>query len=203
MNRIKKYFTPLMTGVIVLNLSSCASLPTNPKGDSAGVAATESINNSSTTQLDPTASTAAQPPKGTPVATQPLNPTGRKATSLAQTTKTLPVNIYRADSQCETLVSEKVAVPAASPVNAAVGKVLKEAESGDFALAGYRVNVNTNSRVATIDLRLSPDSQRQFVSLSTCEQFALFGSLRKTLTDNSQLKIQDVRFTQQGQEIQL
>jgi hypothetical protein len=86
-------------------------------------------------------------------------------------------------------------------VDAAVGTVLKEAASGDFDLAGYRVNVNANSRVATVDLRLSPDSQRKFVSLSTCEQFALFGSLRKTLTANSQLNLKDVRFTQQGQEI--
>ncbi len=203
MNRIKKYFTPLMTGVIVVSLSSCASLSTNSKGDSAGVAAAESINSSSKTQLEATASTAAQTPKETPVPIPPLNVTGKGAIEVAQTTRTVPVNIYRPDSQCQTLVSEKVAVPAATPVNAAVGKVLKEADSGDFALAGYRVNVNTNSRIATIDLRLSPDSQRQFVSLSTCEQFALFGSLRKTLTDNSQLKIKDVRFTQQGQEIKL
>lgn len=203
MNSIKKYFTPLMTGVIVLSLSSCASLATKSKGDSAGVAAAESINSSSKTQLDATASTAAQPPKETPVPMVPLNVTGKGAIEVAQTTRTVPVNIYRPDSQCQSLVSEKVAVPAATPVNAAVGKVLKEADSGDFALAGYRVNVNANSRIATIDLRLSPDSQRQFVSLSTCEQFALFGSLRKTLTDNSQLKIKDVRFTQQGQEIKL
>lgn len=203
MNSIKKYFSPLMTGVIVLSLSSCASLATNSKGDSAGVAAAESINSSSKTQLDATASTAAQPPKETPAPMPPLNVTGKGPIEVAQTTRTVPVNIYRPDSQCQTLVSEKVAVPAASPVNAAVGKVLKEADSGDFDLAGYRVNVNANSRIATIDLRLSPDSQRQFVSLSTCEQFALFGSLRKTLTDNSQLKIKDVRFTQQGQEIKL
>jgi hypothetical protein len=50
---------------------------------------------------------------------------------------------------------------------------------------------------------LSPNSRRQFVSLSTCEQFALFGSLRKTLTDNSPLKIKGVRFTERGQDIVL
>jgi hypothetical protein len=203
MNSIKKYFAPITTGVIVLSLSSCAYVPTNSKGNSAGLAAAETINSSSKTQLDATASTAAQPPKETPASMPPLNVSGRRAIEVAQTTRTVPVNIYRPDSQCQTLVSEKVAVPAATPVNAAVGKVLKEADSGDFAVAGYRVNVSANSRLATIDLRLSPDSQRQFVSLSTCEQFALFGSLRKTLTDNSQLKIKDVRFTQQGQEIKL
>ncbi|NEQ15875.1 MAG: sporulation/spore germination protein, partial [Moorea sp. SIO3E2] len=33
--------------------------------------------------------------------------------------------------------------------------------------------------------------------------FALFGSLRKTLTANSQLNIKDVRFTEQGEDIYL
>jgi hypothetical protein len=94
-----------------------------------------------------------------------------------------------------------VDVPAENPAQAAVGKVLKQADSGDFDLAGYRVKVNPESRVATVDFRLSPNSKRQFSSLSSCEQFAMFGSLRKTLTDNTQLKIKNVRFTNQGAEI--
>lgn len=201
MNRIKKYFTPLIAGVMVISLSSCASPPTSRKTDNAGLSAAETINTSLATQLGATATIPAQPQKEAPVATQPLNSTSNRTTSTDQSIKTIPISIYRADSQCQTLVSEKVAVPAASPVNAVVGTVLKEAASGDFDLAGYRVNVNANSRIATVDLRLSPDSRRNFASLSTCEQFALFGSLRKTLTDNSQLNIKDVRFTKQGQEI--
>ena len=201
MNRIKKYFTPLIAGVMVISLSSCASPPTSRKTDNAGLSAAETINTSLATQLGATATIPAQPQKETPIATQPLNSTSGRTTSTDQSIKTIPISIYRADSQCQTLVSEKVAVPAESPVNAVVGTVLKEAASGDFDLAGYRVNVNANSRIATVDLRLSPDSRRNFASLSTCEQFALFGSLRKTLTDNSQLNIKDVRFTKQGQEI--
>ncbi len=200
MKRLKKHFTPLLTGVIVLSLSSCASGPTNRNTDTASA---ETINTLSVTQLDAIGSTPAQNQKVTPVAMQPLNAADTKATSIAQSIKTVPVNIYQADSQCQTLVSEKAALTLDNPVNAAVAKVLKEADSGDFDLVGYRVNVNSNSRVATIDLRLSPNSQRQFVSLSACEQFALFGSLRKTLTSNSQLKIKAVRFTEQGKEIKL
>lgn len=198
MHYLKNYFTPLLTGVIVLSLSSCTSPTANRNSERTGVSVTETTNTTSISQLDATPSTPAQPQKETPVTTQPL-----KATSTTQSLKTVPVNIYRADNQCQKLVPEKVAVPAASPVTATVGKVLNEADSGDFELAGYRVNVDANSRVATVDLRLSPDSRRKFVSLSTCEQFALFGSLRKTLTSNSQLKIKNVRFTQQGQAIRL
>jgi len=152
---------------------------------------------SATQKATPTSSSSG---KKTPVATQPSNTNSTKATATTQSKNTITLNIYRADNQCQTLVPEKVAIPTANPVNTAVGKVLEEANSSDFELAGYRVNVN-NTGIATVDLRRSPNSQRQFASLSACEQFALFGSLRKTLTDNTQLKIKDVRFTEQGKNI--
>ncbi len=201
MKPLKKYFTPFITGLIVLSLSSCASPLTNRKTDSAGLASASTLGTPLTTQLDSATSISEQAQEQTPVTTPSSNPSESKTAT--QTSNTVTVNIYQADNQCETLVSEKVAVPAESPVNVAVGQVLKQVNSSDFDLAGYRVNIDANSRIATVDLRLSPGSRRQFVSLSHCEQFALFGSLRKTLTDNSQLKIKDVRFTQQGQEIKL
>ncbi|HEY9741232.1 MAG TPA: sporulation/spore germination protein [Coleofasciculaceae cyanobacterium] len=201
MKPLKKYFTPFITGLIVLSLSSCASVLTNRKTDTAGLASASTLGTPLTTQLDSATSISEQAQEQTPVTTPSSNPSESKTAT--QTSNTVTVNIYQADNQCETLVSEKVAVPAESPVNVAVGQVLKQVNSSDFDLAGYRVNIDANSRIATVDLRLSPGSRRQFVSLSHCEQFALFGSLRKTLTDNSQLKIKDVRFTQQGQEIKL
>ena len=197
MNRLKKYLTPLMTGLIVLSLNSCASSPANRQSDNASSPTVETANMSSTTLSDSAALTPAQPQQSTPVASQPLNATG----STAQAKNTVTLNIYQADNQCQTLVPEKVALPASNAVDDAVGQVLKQADSGDFDLAGYRVQVNPKSRVATVDFRLSPNSRRQFVSLSSCEQFALFGSLRKTLTNNSRLKIKNVRFTERGQEI--
>jgi hypothetical protein len=133
---------------------------------------------------------------------EPLSASTSKATSTVQPSKTVTLRIYQADSQCQNLVSQKVAVPAGSPANAVVGKVLQQADSGDFDLGGYRVNINAQTGVATVDLRRLPSSQRQFISLSACEQFALFGSLRKTLIANSQLKIKDVRFTEQGRTLQ-
>jgi hypothetical protein len=203
MNPRQKYITPLLTGVIVLCLSSCASLTTNRQSNNPGLAAAQTLNTPPTTQSDSVVSTSPQPAQETSVAIESLNFTQRQSTSIAQSIKTISLNIYRVDSQCQTLVPEKVAVPAGSLVTAAVGKVLQRADTADFDLVGYRVNVNPNSGVATVDLRRSPNSPRQFVSLSTCEQFALFGSLRKTLTGNSLLKIKDVRFTEQGAEIYL
>lgn len=197
MNPLRKYLAPLITGLIVLSLSSCTSSPTNRQSDKANSPTQEMGNVPSTTLSAKSATTPAQPQTQTPVTRQPLNTTG----SIAQAKDTVTLTIYQADNQCQTLVPEKVAVPATRIVDTAVGEVLKQADSGDFDLAGYRVQVNSNSGVATVDFRLAPNSRRQFVSLSSCEQFALFGSLRKTLTTNSQLKIKNVRFTQQGQEI--
>ena len=201
MNRLKTSLTPLMAGLIVLLLGSCASSPTNHQTDntSSSVAETDIV---STEQSETPPTLPTTPQQKTPIASQSLDAKNDRSKSNSGT-KTVTLTIYQADSQCQNLVPEQVSVPADTLVDGAVGKVLQQADSGDFDLAGYRVQVNPNSGVATVDFRLSPDSRRQFVSLSSCEQFALFGSLRKTLTDNSRLKIKDVRFTEQGQAIQL
>lgn len=194
MNRITTSFTVLIAGVIILSLSSCATSSSNYKSNNRDAIAAETSNISVTTKPKETASTVDKPTKVT---------TKSVKTSSSKSSNTVTLKIYQSDSQCKKLVAEKVAVPTDQSVIVAVGKVLKKADSGDFPLAGYRVQNNQKSRVATVDFRLLPDAKRQFISLSPCEQFALFGSLRKTLTDNSELRIKNVRFTEQGKEIKL
>ena len=143
----------------------------------------------------PTASPIAKSPSASPRTSQPIQ------TASVISKKTVPVSVYKVDNQCRDFVSEKMAVPAGQPISGAVGKVLENADSADFSLSGYRVNVA--SGVATIDLRVAPASKRQLVSLSSCEQMAIFGSLRKTLTSNAQWKIKSVRFTDRGKEVVL
>jgi hypothetical protein len=187
MNRIKTSLTVLLTGVIILSLNSCTTSPSNRKHNNRDAIAAETSNLSVITQPKKTTSSTVE--KKTTIATKPLN--------------TVTLKIYQADNQCQKLVSEKVAVSAENSVTDAVGTVLRKADSGDFHIAGYRVQNHQKNGVTTVDFRLLPNAKRQFTSLSPCEQFALFGSLRKTLTDNSQLKIKDVRFTEQGKEIKL
>ncbi len=115
--------------------------------------------------------------------------------------KTVPVNVYKVDNQCRDFVAEKISVPANQPISGAIGKVLENADSADFSLSGYRVNVAAG--VATIDLQVAPTSRRKLVSLSSCEQMAIFGSLRKTLTSNAEWNIKSVRFTDRGKEVVL
>ena len=104
------------------------------------------------------------------------------------------------DSTCENYVPTKVWVSANSPATDMVGRILKkEKEKGGRMpmLKSYRVIIS-NSRVATVDFRISSQSQIRFSSFSSCERANLFGSLEETLTKNSQLNIREVIFTEDG-----
>lgn len=119
------------------------------------------------------------------------------------TAEMMTVTIFKADDQCVNFLPEEVQVAGDRPIEGAVGKVLEGQGSGDFDLNGYRVNIDEASGIATVDLRMNPDSDRTLVSLSACEQFALFGSLRETLVQNPAWNIKEVRFTEGGEEILL
>ncbi|NEO33573.1 MAG: sporulation/spore germination protein [Symploca sp. SIO3C6] len=191
MNTVKQHLVPLAIGVVLASLSGCGWLAANSQEFfrfSPAVAT-----NTNAKPLFPEES----------VANKQSNTNVDQQNNLNNTSTSLTLNIYRVDNQCNNLESEAVQVRADGVVDAVVNKVLEQATSSDFDVAGYRVRVNAQSGVANIDLRLVPDSRRKFVSLSTCEQLALFGGLRRTLTNNSQLKIKDVRFTEQGQKIYL
>lgn len=188
-NNIKNYATIFFTGILSLSLSSCASSLANPKSNN--IPTSEVADASFTTPLDSTPTKAIQK---IPASSQPL-----KATN--QTPKTTAINLYQVDIQCQGLVEKKITVASDNPVDSAVQEILKQTDSADFNLAGYRVNINSKTRIATVDLRLPPKSKRQFTSLSSCEQLALFGSIQKTLKTNPKLNIKDVRFTNQGAKI--
>lgn len=113
--------------------------------------------------------------------------------------QTITVNIFQLDSQCNKFVTTKATIAANRPVTQAIAKTLEKANSESLGVAGYRVKVT--SRVATIDFRPIPNARRSLTTLANCEQLALFGSVRRTLTQNPALKIKSVRFTDRGQLI--
>lgn len=110
------------------------------------------------------------------------------------------VTVFKADRQCSSLVSQKVEVPSERPMQEAVREVIEGWNSADFTISGSRVNVQDG--VATVDLRVAPETKRRLNSLSSCEQLALLGGIRETLVKNPQWKIQDVEFTQQGKTLE-
>ena len=203
----KKYISPLILAAIVFSISSCSSSPSTQEQSSNVAPASPSITPNASTS-SPTANPeklGAQKPltPELPSSGQSPVPTQDKIAAAPTNTlkKTINATLYTSDAQCQKLIPQKVELPVNRPMESAVGKIIEKQDSGDFNLSGYRVNLKNG--VATVDLRLSPNSQRQLSSLSSCEQFALFNSLRKTLTSNPQWKVKDVRFTEKGKEILL
>ncbi|MEA5627010.1 sporulation/spore germination protein [Nostoc sp. UHCC 0251] len=201
MSTTNRYFLPLIFVTIVVSLSSCSSNPTTRNIDSEAPSATTTPTNSSSSQTPSQIPSVAQLREKLPNQESPKENTLSLSTPKATTSKTTNVMLYTSDTQCQELIPEKVSVPAEEPVTNVVNKILEKRDTSDFSLSGYRVNIKNG--IATVDLRISPDSKRQIASLSSCEQFALFGSLRKTLTSNAQWNIKEVRFTEQGKDIVL
>jgi len=113
------------------------------------------------------------------------------------------VSVYTIDDQCNSFVEQPLQVPSGAAMDEAVGKAV--AVSADdlnaFKLDGYQVNVDGST--AIVDMRLAPGSERQFVSLSSCEQRMLFGSVEETLLNNADWDVDAVKFTTAGKELML
>ncbi len=115
--------------------------------------------------------------------------------------KKIKVTIYKSDNLCEKYITETLEIPEKDSLDQTIGIILDQNSSRDFNIVGYRIKIDEKTSIATIDFRIDPQSQRQLISLSPCEQFALFGSLRQTLINNPQWKIKDLQFLQQGKNI--
>lgn len=116
----------------------------------------------------------------------------------------LTVTIYMPPETCDGYVSKKQAIVENEAVSQTISYLLTKEipDLINFKLAGYRVIEGEDNKV-TIDFRRKPDTERQFVSLSACEQQIIFGSLRQTLLENPVLGIKNIQFTEQGRPIRL
>ena len=174
MNSIQSFLTACILGVTILNLSSCSTPPMETE----------------------------TPQTPTPTATVSPQPTSEPQKQAISNADTVPVTIYQVDTQCSELVPRQITVPKKQALERAITEVLAQQSSSDFTL-NYRVNVDPEKQVVTIDFRVPTNADRTFNSLSSCEQLALFGSLRKTIIGNSNWQINEVIFTEQGEEITL
>ncbi|HBW58408.1 MAG TPA: hypothetical protein DEF27_11630 [Oscillatoriales bacterium UBA8482] len=138
----------------------------------------------------------------TPEATVSPQPTSEPQKQTLSPADTVPVTIYQVDTQCSELVPRQITVAKEQALERAIAEVLAQQSSSDFTL-NYRVKVEPDQQVVTIDFRVPTNSDRTFNSLSSCEQLALFGSLRKTITSNPNWQINQVIFTERGEEITL
>lgn len=113
----------------------------------------------------------------------------------------LAITLYRLDDRCENFTAEPIQVSQSQPLTDTVGRILAEQNFSAFDLSGYRLLVDPGAASLNIDFRLDPNSERVLRSLSSCEQLALFGSLRKTLLENPALALQSVTFSQRGEPL--
>ncbi|MEL6813203.1 MAG: hypothetical protein AAFP03_00155 [Cyanobacteria bacterium J06598_3] len=136
------------------------------------------------------------PAKDDPVQAQPDGPK-----QPADGSAMVNVTVYTIDDQCNDFVETTVQVPGNDAMDAAVGKAMDSVEYNAFKLADYDVSINGST--AIVDMQLAPGSERQFVSLSSCEQRSLFGSVEETLTSNPDWDVDSVKFTDNGKDLVL
>ncbi|WP_413166604.1 hypothetical protein ACL6C3_07835 [Capilliphycus salinus ALCB114379] len=195
MKNLSYFLTITLASLTLLSLSSCNSGDLEAESSKSAQALDEPTQTQPSTSTNLTSQTSPKKSEK-PTATPPVL---KEATA---PTNTIPINIYRVDSECSNLVAEPVTVPLDGAVEAAVAKTL-EMQSGFELPLNYRVTVDPDYQIAVIDLRVPPSSRRSLYSLSACEQFTLFQTLRETLTGNPDLKIQDVYFTNLGEDLVL
>jgi hypothetical protein len=138
-----------------------------------------------------------------------VTPTDIPDTDLAEPSRISPTQtrtIYRADLFCQTLEPQAVELSIEgntgdrqAEIEAAIGVMLKQWTGSDLGIAGYRVTLR--DRVATVDIRRDPNAARPWMALSTCEQFALFGGLRETMTNEPDWGIDRVEFLSLGEPL--
>lgn len=117
----------------------------------------------------------------------------------------ITVTRYGINATCDGFTAQGQSTLDPDDLTDLVGDILQDPSQtlDGFDLSGYRVQRSPSDPTVTIDFRIDPDSPRQWVSLSSCEQTIVMGSLRKTLLDNPELGIDTVRFSDRGDPIQL
>ena len=140
------------------------------------------------------------PDKSDPVEAQP-DGTEQDPKQTEVSDEMVTVSVYTIDDQCLDFVEQSMEVPSNAAMDQAVGKVVGDTPLNAFKLDGYQVKVDGST--AIVDMRLAPGSERQFVSLSSCEQRSLFGGVEETLLNNPNWNVDAVKFTNAGKELLL
>lgn len=185
---------PYLTSASLLLLAAACSIqPTSMGGDRPLETSSDQIWQST---LDPTphfTSTAAWSDE------LPMMAIALVDQAIPQTTS---ATLYTVDSSCAAFEPKTVNLPNQNSMGRAVGALLADPSVKSIPLAGYRVEQRLSGTVR-VDLRFAPNMTKSVYALSSCEQFALFGSIRATLVQNPQWEVTQVIFTERGKELAL
>ncbi|MEG3901503.1 hypothetical protein QUB19_03885 [Microcoleus sp. B4-C5] len=195
MNRICKPLGYLGLWLILMGGSSCSS------SDAATSTENQSQLSASATQFQHLQLTGNQIEARSSQFTQPSNSVASVLGSADLSENTATVTVYKVDNLCQTLNPETVTGPENQLMSSAVNEVLKQQIFDSLGLAGYRLKIDRDLGIATVDLRASGNSRQKLQNLSSCQMLGLFGGVRQTLTSYAPWQIKTVRFTELGENI--
>ncbi|MEG3850339.1 hypothetical protein QT971_24395 [Microcoleus sp. herbarium19] len=193
MNRICKQFGYLAAGLISIGASSCSSYDAARSAENQSQPPASQFGHLQLAgnQLDARSSRS----------TQPSNSATSVLSSTAVSENTLTVAVYKVDNQCQTLKPETVTGPDNQLMSSAVNEVLNQQIFSSLGLVGYRLRVDRELGIATVDLRAAGNSRQKLQNLSSCQMLGLFGGVRQTLISNASWQIKTVRFTEVGEDL--
>ncbi|MEG4249077.1 hypothetical protein [Microcoleus sp. Pol10D4] len=195
MNRICKQLGYLGVWLILIGGSSCSS------SDAATSTENQSPLSASAPQFQHLQLTGNQIEARSSQLTQPSNSVASVLGSATISENTVTVTVYKVDNLCQTLKPETVTGQENQLMSSAVNEVLKQQIFDSLGLAGYRLTIDRDLGIATVDLRASGNSRQKLQNLSSCQMLGLFGGVRQTLTSYAPWQIKTVRFTELGEDI--
>lgn len=112
----------------------------------------------------------------------------------------IPTTIYLPDPQTYQLEPQTVPVDSNAPVAGVVGQIINSYEGQEVGIEGYDVAVDQASQIARVNFDVSGERNgREFYSLSSANQVALFESIRETLLTNPEYQINEIIFSANGE----
>jgi hypothetical protein len=195
MNSICKQLGYLATGLFLMGVSSSSSY------DSANLTANQSKSPTSTGLFGDLQLSGNQLQTRSTQAAQPPNFISPVLASGVASENTVTVKVYKVNNLCQTLNPETVTGPENQLMSSAVDELLKQQIFASLGLVGYRLKIDRDLGIATVDLRASGNYRQKLQNLSSCQMLGLFGGVRQTLTSYAPWQIKTVRFTELGQDI--
>ncbi|MCC3413428.1 MAG: hypothetical protein JGK24_11370 [Microcoleus sp. PH2017_29_MFU_D_A] len=195
MNLICKQFGYLATGLILIGGSSCSSY------DAAAKSAENQSQPSARTRQFPHLQLTGNQLDSRSAPPEPSNSVSSVLPSTKVPESTATVTVYEVDNLCQSLKPATVTGPDNQLMSSAVNEVLKQEIFASLGLVGYRLKIDRDLGIATVDLRASGNSRQKLQNLSSCQMLGLFGGVRQTLTSYAPWQIKTVRFTELGQDI--
>lgn len=116
----------------------------------------------------------------------------------------IPTTIYLPDPQTYRLEPQIVPVDSDAPVAGIVGQIISSYEGQEVGIEGYDVAVDQANQVARVNFDVDSERNgREFYSLSSANQVALFESIRETLLTNPEYQIDEIIFSANGESFEI